>query len=443
MSIQQEILPNLNNIGFQDLMKAFYSIRYSCSDYTEEQTYIRAIHRAFIKREQKLFQLVEPEKFSGSGLEVLIINPVGDVCNLRCDYCYESTRLQAQSNYRMNQESMERILDNTFSDESNNIKEICIHGGEPLLAGFSFYEKLISKLASLNALENISLSIQTNGVLLNDKWLRFFKKHKFSIGISLDGDESIHNFQRKHTNGDGTYNEVIMAIRKIQDYDIPYGVISVITKKTLASKCSIDKILKNFVDLGIRNIDLHPALVMDNQNPRSSEFNLSQIDYSIMMMRVIDSWMTLKVPDLRVRCIEDILENLTGINSTTCYTSGTCSKIIGVGPDGEVSPCTRPFDREYNFGSLLKTGINTIETGNQFRKFKSLDDERQNAQRTCAWSTLCGRGNCPSERFEFVDGEKKQKVNGSHMLCNCENQSSGFPLVYKYLAQKLSEKTAL
>jgi len=61
------------------------------------------------------------------------------------------------------------------------------HGGEPLLAGIPFFEKIIefqNKHCKKGQL--ILNTVQTNGTLINEKWTDFFRAHNFRIGISVE-----------------------------------------------------------------------------------------------------------------------------------------------------------------------------------------------------------------------------------------------------------------
>ena len=67
-------------------------------------------------------------------------------------------------------------------------------GGEPTLMGLDFYKRVVQlqkKYARPG--QEVSNSLQTNGVLLDDKWCRFLHDHKFLVGISVDGPKDIHD----------------------------------------------------------------------------------------------------------------------------------------------------------------------------------------------------------------------------------------------------------
>ena len=57
----------------------------------------------------------------------------------------------------------------------------------------------------------IENTFQTNGILLNEDWCRFFRENNFLIGLSLDGPKELHDFYRKDRGGQGTFDRVVRA----------------------------------------------------------------------------------------------------------------------------------------------------------------------------------------------------------------------------------------
>jgi uncharacterized protein len=67
-------------------------------------------------------------------------------------------------------------------------------GGEPTLMGLAFFRRssdLVAKYKKPG--QKIMHTIQTNGILLNDEWARFFKAHGFLVGLSIDGPCLVSN----------------------------------------------------------------------------------------------------------------------------------------------------------------------------------------------------------------------------------------------------------
>lgn len=59
-----------------------------------------------------------------------------------------------------------------FIDPSQNV-EFCWQGGEPTLCGLDFFAKVVELQQRYRGNKIIANSLQTNGILLNDKWARF------------------------------------------------------------------------------------------------------------------------------------------------------------------------------------------------------------------------------------------------------------------------------
>ncbi|MGB9809776.1 MAG: hypothetical protein ACPLSA_07045, partial [Caldanaerobacter sp.] len=59
---------------------------------------------------------------------------------------------------------------------------VVFHGGEPLLLGVEYYEKILNEL-SKEGLE-LSVSFQTNLLLYDQNWKAFFKKYKARVSSS-------------------------------------------------------------------------------------------------------------------------------------------------------------------------------------------------------------------------------------------------------------------
>ena len=120
--------------------------------------------------------------------------PVGGACNLRCSYCYYRDR---GTRGPMSPEVLEAYILQTLRAHGRNAEvEFSWHGGEPTLAGLDFFRRAVELERLHGAGRRIRNTLQTNGILLDDPWCRFFRDHRFLVGVSLDGPRALHDRYR-------------------------------------------------------------------------------------------------------------------------------------------------------------------------------------------------------------------------------------------------------
>lgn len=164
-------------------------------------------------------------------ISLLVLQP-SPFCNINCDYCYLPNRT---SKKRMSMEVIAATIKKVFDAELVlGPLTIVWHAGEPLAVPIAYYEQAFRNVLE-NAPENASIRhcMQSNGTLLNDAWCRFIKAHNISIGLSIDGPAAIHDVHRRTRSGRGSHEAAMRGLRLLQANDIPFHVISVITRQSL------------------------------------------------------------------------------------------------------------------------------------------------------------------------------------------------------------------
>jgi uncharacterized protein len=92
--------------------------------------------------------------------------------------------------------------------------EVIFHGGEPLLAGPARIDAFAALLSSeLGHRPELTLGLQTNGVLLSEDVLHVLDRWDIKVGVSLDGTMEGHDHSRQYRNGGGTYEAGARGIR--------------------------------------------------------------------------------------------------------------------------------------------------------------------------------------------------------------------------------------
>lgn len=129
-------------------------------------------------------------------------------CNLDCDYCYvynladsawrAAPRFMAPETVRAAAERIGRHA----ADHRLPLIRVCLHGGEPLLAGRERIDGVLRTLrAALPSETEIEFTVQTNGTLLDREWLEFFARREVGVAVSLDGDPATHDRHRRDRRG--------------------------------------------------------------------------------------------------------------------------------------------------------------------------------------------------------------------------------------------------
>jgi uncharacterized protein len=165
-------------------------------------------------------------------LDLLVIQPT-PFCNLDCDYCYLPNR---QSKARIAAQTLRRTFQRVFeSDLVGGPFTVVWHAGEPLALPLSFYREAVEIMAECNQ-HNVPVqhSIQTNGTLINESWCSFIEQHSVRIGVSVDGPDFLHDIHRKTRGGEGTFPRVVRGINLLRHANIPFYVISVLTRDALS-----------------------------------------------------------------------------------------------------------------------------------------------------------------------------------------------------------------
>ena len=359
----------------------------------------------------------------------VLIMPVGDRCNLACSYCYEVERRATPSTARMDLDVLRRILANVMPYVSPPFL-FAWHGGEPLLMGLKFFREALSLIRDAAGRQPVRLAIQTNGTLLDTEWAELFREHNVEIGLSLDGPAELHDRQRMQPSGGGSYHDVVRGIRTLRAAGLPFHVISAISGPFARIPGSAAKLFGHFKDLGIGKYDIHPVLT---HAVPGNLMNLGPGEFSRFAIDLFEQWLSEGDGRIEIGFFDHFFQGMTGQSPDTCYLSGACVNVVGVGPDGAVIPCTRPFDSTYTFGNLSVTPLPQIVQGPVFRRFTREELLARKNTAACEWSSICN-GGCPHDRQR----NGQQSVDGININCTCsEGGKGGYPEIFSYIRTRV------
>ncbi len=155
-------------------------------------------------------------------------------CTLRCSYCYLSAGYHKKE--IMSKEQFLDILNFLAKTSLDGITFYFAGEGEPTL-NFKLLRQ-IPELCREKGFTNSHFEITTNGTLLSPSMINFFEKEKFSVSVSIDGNEENDN-KRVFLDGTPSFQIVIKKISALKKSKI----------KNFACKATITPDNKNIVQL--------------------------------------------------------------------------------------------------------------------------------------------------------------------------------------------------
>jgi uncharacterized protein len=337
----------------------------------------------------------------------LLIKPVSAICNLDCAYCFYLDRtadpykeLPAR---RMTLDTLERLVD-SYLFYSYPRSSFIFQGGEPTLAGLPFFESLIEfQKRHGRSGQQVSNALQTNGVLLDERWCPLFKEYDWFLGLSLDGPEAMHDLYRYNKEGHGTWKRVMESVALLQKNAVPFNILCVVSQ---ANAGNARELYRFFKGLGIDNLQFIPLAEFDSSG-RPLEFSLTAEQYGRFLVDLFDAWW----PDrhrMHIRFFDNIAESLNGHKPSTCTMHETCDSYVVVEYNGDVFPCDFFVEKPWKLANIHEESWAEIARRPrrfQFAAKKTLDHPEC---RVCEYQSIC-HGGCPKFRagpkgtFEDLD----------------------------------------
>src|SRR5215212_1695357 len=172
-------------------------------------------------------------------------------CNLRCPYCYYINEDTPNYGSIISDDTLSKLYEHvaTYIGPQGRFAFIW-HGGEPLMLGRKRLQKFIDlqqRYFSKGQVENL---LQTNGVLVDQEWVDFFKQNDIGVGLSLDGTKNTHDSRRVTRSGRGTYDDVVRALQLFRANGLEAGVLAVADGDADGYET-----LRHFQALGIKSCD--------------------------------------------------------------------------------------------------------------------------------------------------------------------------------------------
>lgn len=329
----------------------------------------------------------------------VLMKPSSSMCNMSCDYCFycDEARKRTQESFGfMSEQTLKNVIRKTMLRAEGMIS-YAYQGGEPTLIGLDFFRKAVAyqKQYNKNHLQ-IHNALQTNGYIIDEEWCRFFRQHNFLIGLSVDGTYGIHDSLRHTKSGGGTFARVREAARLMDQYQVEYNILTVVTP---AIADNIKKIYRDYKKLGWNYQQYIACLDPLDEGHGNTSYSLPPDKYGKFLTDLFGMW----YEDLKNGCQPYIrqFENYAGLAAgymaESCDQRGTCGIQNVVEADGSVYPCDFYMLDEYCLGNFNEHRLDHINEKRKEIGFLERSLKLDEKCRDCKYYQIC-RGGCQRNR---------------------------------------------
>lgn len=329
----------------------------------------------------------------------VLVKPSSGKCQMRCAYCFyrDEAEIRSQADFGlMNINTAKELIDKAFSFSEDGVV-FTFQGGEPTVVGINFFREFTGYANSiaLKSAKTVGYSLQTNGYCINDEWADFFRENSFLIGLSLDGNETIHNKLRKDKSGHGTYKKVIATAALLKEFGVDFNVLTVVTSDVVND---IEEIYGEYARRGFIYQQYIPCLEPINGKD-SNHFAISDAEYGKFLTKLFACYKAdmMNGKYVYIRRFENWREMLSGYEPEECCLSGRCVPQIVVEADGSVYPCDFYCIEQYCLGNICDNTIKELFYSEQAFEFAKNQARTNEKCRVCKWGAFC-RGGCPREK---------------------------------------------
>jgi uncharacterized protein len=382
----------------------------------------------------------------------VMAKPTGAICNLDCEYCFFLSKeaLYPGSPFRMKDDVLEAYIKQLIESQRAPQVTIAWQGGEPTLMGLDFFQRsmeLVKKHTRPNM--QIDHTIQTNGTKLDDKWCQFFKRHNFLVGLSLDGPKHMHDTYRVDKGGDGTFDKVMGAARKLQQYNVDFNILCTVHAGNADHPLEVyrffrDEVKTDFIqfipiverataellpianrgwgdqnqptenelqDLPVAKSSKRPLYTLEGN--LVTERSVTTEQWGQFLIAIFDEWVHNDVGKVFVQGFDSALGSWYGRGASLCIHNETCGDALALEHNGDLYSCDHFVEPKYLLGNIKENHMLNLVSSDQQRKFGN--DKRDTLPKYCLECQVrfACHGGCPRNRFiKTPDGE-----DGLNYLC--------------------------
>lgn len=325
-------------------------------------------------------------------------------CNLNCSYCYMYNLADqgwTDQPKRMTESTAiltaERMRDHC-SRRGRRRVNITLHGGEPLLVGVDYLQFLLTTIKETLRPAGITpkITIQTNGLLFNEKFGRLLTKENVSLGVSIDGPPRINDKYRLDHKGQPTSARLEDRLQLLvtEFPQVFAGFLCVISPEA-------DPVETFEYLLSFRPSVINFLLPLDNydRRPAGKEHEVDNELYGEWLCKAFDQWAKTPQP-VKVLFFNSIINLLCGRSALTeSHGTGPVDLVV-IETNGDIEAVD---SMKATFEGATKLGLNVFESDfdDAARHLKIMTrqmglDGLCGTCKACDLVEICGGGDLPN-----------------------------------------------
>ena len=326
---------------------------------------------------------------------------IGPVCNLGCHYCYylkKGLLYPSAESFRMSDDVLEAYIVQHINASPGPTISFSWHGGEPTLLGLDYFRKIVA-LQRKHLPQNRQLfnGIQTNGTLLDEPWCRFLKSEDFTVGLSLDGPQTLHDQHRLFKNGNPTHELVMRGYRLLCQHYIPIDLLCVVHAQNVDFPLQVYRFFKQ---IQAQYMTFLPLVEPDPDSKEGvSPRTVSAEAWGEFLCTIFDEWKAEDIERIKVQVFEETARTAFGQDHALCIFRKTCGDIPVIEHNGDFYSCDHFVDPEHRLGNIQEIPlVDLLESPAQKVFGQAKWDTLPQYCRDCEVLPLC-YGGCPKDRI--------------------------------------------
>ncbi|MCX7030283.1 MAG: anaerobic sulfatase maturase, partial [Spirochaetes bacterium] len=338
-------------------------------------------------------------------------------------YREKSSLFPAGAATRMSPEVLESFVRQYLESQPRGEVSFAWQGGEPTLLGLDFFRRAVELQTRFADGRTVRNALQTNGLLIDDRWAAFLAENGFLVGVSIDGPPALHDRFRRDPAGAPTADRVMRAVEVMRRARVDFNTLTVVNRCNSERPLEVYAFLKEIGSTFIQFIPLVERMARRASDTRGGEstapgrilagppgtegaagavvapWSVEPTRYRDFLCAIFDRWVREDVGRVFVQQFEAALAAGSGRGSGLCVFEERCGTALVLEHNGDLYSCDHYVYPAWRLGNIAETPLAVLARSAAQAAFG--DAKRDTLPRQCGECAVrfACNGGCPKHRF--------------------------------------------